>query len=127
MEELGFHRTNFREILYWEFLVKPVRSIQVCFKYDKNNILFKMYVRLCQYLAVYEIEYDILQFKRKVWGKRRAIKKRSPSKHDVIQRTNLSKSTRKLWPCFDGFGESVVSPGLMIYVYYVLILRSNRA
>jgi hypothetical protein len=37
MEEFGFHKTNFLEILYWEFLVKPVHVFQVYFKYDKNK------------------------------------------------------------------------------------------
>jgi hypothetical protein len=40
MEEFGFHKTNFFEILYWEALVKPVHSFQVCFKYDKNKRYF---------------------------------------------------------------------------------------
>lgn len=40
MEEFGFHKTNFLEILCWEFLVKPVDSFKVCFKYDKNKRYF---------------------------------------------------------------------------------------
>jgi hypothetical protein len=37
MEQLGFHRTDFHEILYWRIFLKSVEQIQVVLKSDKNN------------------------------------------------------------------------------------------
>jgi hypothetical protein len=40
MEQLGFHRTDFREILYFRIFRKSIKKIQVSFKSDKNNGYF---------------------------------------------------------------------------------------
>jgi len=36
IEQLGFHWTNFRELLCWEFLLKPVNQIKIWLKLNKN-------------------------------------------------------------------------------------------
>ena len=47
-EHLGSRRTNFHEILYFEFFRKSVEKSQVSVMSDKNNehIYVKMYVHL---------------------------------------------------------------------------------
>ena len=36
MYQLSYHRTDFREIYYWQILLKSVQKIQICLKVDKN-------------------------------------------------------------------------------------------
>jgi len=37
MEQLNSYWTNFREILFWGFVLKTIDFSQVQLKYDKNN------------------------------------------------------------------------------------------